>query len=82
MELNKAKLGMSKWYVCEKCNKKRKTTKIMEAHHIKSWDHYPKDRYNTNNGIVLCKGCHKKFHKKYKYDALDKPELLDEWLKK
>ena len=79
-ELNKAKLGGSKYYICIKCNKKRKTTKTLHAHHIKSWEKFPTERYNRENGCVLCIKCHNTFHKKYKYKALDKPELLKEWL--
>ena len=79
-ELNKAKKGLRKFYVCEKCNKKRKTTRVLHAHHIKSWEKFPKDRYDRKNGVVLCKYCHDKFHRKYKFEALDKPELLWEYL--
>ena len=81
-ELNKAKKGLRKYYVCEKCNKKRKTTRVLHAHHIKSWNKFPKDRYDRNNGVVLCIKCHNAFHRKYKFEALDKPELLYEYLKK
>ena len=79
-ELNRAKKGLRKYYVCEKCNKKRKTTRVLHAHHIKSWDKFPKDRYDRNNGVVLCKYCHDTFHRKYKFEALDKPELLWEYI--
>ena len=79
-ELNKAKHGLSKWYICRKCNLKRKTTRTLHAHHIKSWDKFPKDRYTIQNGVVLCKYCHNSFHKKYKFDALDDPKLLLEYL--
>ena len=41
-ELNKRKVGLSKYYVCVKCNKKRKTTRVLHAHHIFSWDRFPK----------------------------------------
>ena len=81
-ELNKRKIGLSKYYVCEKCNKKRKTTRVLHAHHIKSWDRFPKDRYDKTNGVVLCWKCHNAFHRKYKFEALDKPELLWEYLGK
>jgi 5-methylcytosine-specific restriction endonuclease McrA len=81
-ELNKAKKGGSKYYVCEKCDKRRKTTRVLHAHHIKSWEKFPKDRYDRSNGVVLCIPCHDKFHKKYKFEALTKPELLEEYLKK
>ena len=81
-ELNKRKKGLSKWYVCMKCKLKRKTTRILHAHHIKSWEKFPNDRYDRSNGVVLCIKCHDKFHKKYKFEALTKPELLDEYLEK
>jgi len=81
-ELNKAKKGLRKYYVCEKCNKRRKTTKVLHAHHKYSWNKFPTKRYDRSNGVVLCIPCHNKFHKKYKFEALDKPELLDEYLEK
>ena len=81
-QLNKIKIGLNKWYVCMKCKLKRKTTRILHAHHIKSWEKFPRDRYKRENGVVMCKRCHYKFHKKYGFDALDKPELLNEYLGK
>ena len=81
-ELNKAKKGLRRYYDSEKCNKRLKTTRALHAHHRKSWDKFPTDRYDRNNGVVLCWKCHNKFHKKYKFEALTKPELLDEYLKK
>ena len=81
-ELNKRKRGMSKYYVCLKCNKKRKTTRVLHAHHIFSWDKFPKKRYDRSNGVVLCIKCHNDFHRTYKFEALDRPELLVEWLGK
>ena len=79
-ELNKGKYGLSRHYVCVKCNKKRKTTKVLHAHHIYSWDKFPDKRYTIKNGVVLCKYCHDKFHRKYKFEALEKPKLLLEYL--
>lgn len=38
------------------CNSKTK----LNAHHILRWIDAPSLRYNTDNGITLCKGCHKK----------------------
>ena len=78
--LNKAKKGGGRHYVCEKCNKRRKTTQYLHAHHIKSWKKFPKDRYDRNNGIVMCISCHTKFHRKYKFEALSNPKLLTEYL--
>ena len=81
-ELNKRKIGLSKYYVCVKCNKKRKTTRVLHAHHIYSWDKFESKRYDKNNGVVLCWKCHNGFHKKYKFKALDNPILLVEYLGK
>ena len=80
-KLNRGRLGLSKWYVCEKCSKKRKTTMSLHAHHIFSWDKFPDKRYTIKNGVVLCKWCHDGFHYKYKFDALEKPELMLDWVK-
>ena len=79
-ERNKGRVGLSKWYVCVKCNKKRKTTRVLHAHHIYSWDRFQKKRYDRSNGVVLCWKCHNGFHRKYKFEALDKPNLLLEYL--
>ena len=79
-ELNKGKYGYQKYYVCVKCNKKRKTTRVLHAHHIYSWDKFPDKRYTMKNGVVLCIKCHNAFHRKYKFEALDKPNLLLEYL--
>ncbi len=78
--LNKGLYGMSRNYVCVKCNKKRKTTRTLHAHHIYSWEKFPRKRYTIKNGVVLCKWCHNGFHYKYKFEALEKPELLNEYL--
>ena len=80
-ELNKRKIGLSRHYVCLKCNKKRKTTRVLHAHHIYSWNKFEKKRYDKYNGVVLCIKCHNAFHRKYKFEALDKPHLLLEYLK-
>lgn len=31
----------------------------LEPHHIKKWSAYPNLRFKTNNGITLCRSCHK-----------------------
>ena len=51
-ELNKRKLGLSRGYVCVKCNKKRKTTRVLHAHHIYSWNKFPKKRYDKGGPVV------------------------------
>lgn len=42
-------------YTCKMCGAKKK----LEAHHIKLWAHFPELRFDVNNGITLCKKCHK-----------------------
>ena len=78
-ELNRAKRGLRKWYVCEKCSKRRKTTRALHAHHIYSWERHPSKRYLRENGMVLCISCHNKFHRKYRYLALANPDLIWEY---
>ena len=43
-------------YICQIC---LKPSHYLEAHHIKLWAMYPKLRYKADNGITLCKKCHK-----------------------
>lgn len=37
------------------------------AHHKNSWNAYPDERFNVDNGVVLCEKCHTDFHKSYGY---------------
>ena len=46
-------------YTCQACGEKGGR---LQAHHIKQWALYPKERYNVANGVTLCKKCHKKVH--------------------
>ena len=49
-------------YTCKMCgfvSKKGKYIPI-HAHHIKSFSKYPELRFDIENGITLCKECHKK----------------------
>ena len=82
MELNFRKVGLSRYYVCLKCKKKRKTTRVMHAHHEYSWHEYPDKRYDKSNGVVLCIRCHNKFHRKYGYKAVKDPKYLKEYLRR
>ena len=43
-------------FTCQNC---KRVGGYLEAHHIKSWSKYPKLRFVINNGITLCKECHK-----------------------
>ena len=44
-------------FTCQECNLRGVR---IEAHHIKAFSKYPKLRFKINNGITLCKECHKK----------------------
>lgn len=49
-------------YTCQVCaarNGQGKTV-ILHAHHIKSFPNYTNLRFETDNGYLLCKDCHKK----------------------
>jgi len=39
---------------CTQCG----TTQKLEAHHIKPFSLFPDDRYDVNNGVILCRACH------------------------
>jgi 5-methylcytosine-specific restriction endonuclease McrA len=53
-------------YTCQECGIRNQkglgVTVRLEAHHIKSWKEYPELRYDINNGITLCKSCHRELH--------------------
>lgn len=43
----------------------------MQAHHIKTREHYPELTLDENNGITLCKGCHEMIrHKEEKFEKV------------
>ena len=52
-------------FTCQCCEDNRGGNLI--AHHLDSWDWCKEKRLEVNNGITLCKPCHKKFHDKYGY---------------
>lgn len=49
---------------CQTCGARSKAgSRIsLEAHHIKSWAYYPESRYKVDNGVTLCKDCHRLLH--------------------
>ena len=64
-------------YTCYNCNKKGD----LNAHHLYSWKDYPNLRYDTNNGVCLCKKCHFQFHTIYGRGNNTKEQFI-EWLNK
>lgn len=47
-------------WTCQNCHNK---LKHLIAHHKKTVEKYPELIYNIDNGITLCRSCHKKLHK-------------------
>ena len=47
-------------YTCQACGIQSKVGVAVELHphHIKSFTHYPKLRFDINNGVTVCKDCH------------------------
>lgn len=43
-------------WTCQNCNMRGT---YLEPHHIKSWARFPELRYELDNGVTLCKECHK-----------------------
>lgn len=43
-------------WTCQTCGKRGV---FLEAHYVRSWSHFPKLRFDLNNGVTLCKDCHK-----------------------
>ena len=39
----------------------------LECHHLNAWHAYPDQRNDVLNGVVLCRGVHRAFHKHYGY---------------
>ena len=44
-------------YTCQECGTKEG---ILEVDHIKPFAYFPQERFNINNGRVLCRECHQK----------------------
>jgi len=47
------------YWTCRMCNIKQKSP---VAHHIKGFNEYPELRFDIDNGLTLCRSCHKKVH--------------------
>lgn len=56
-------------YTCQKCgarnNKGNGSAVKLNAHHLDGWHWFEEGRFDVNNGVTLCYGCHMDFHDKY-----------------
>lgn len=57
-EWRRAVLKRDGW-LCRRCPSRSE----LHAHHIKSWAEFPAFRYVVDNGLTLCKDCHKFEHR-------------------
>lgn len=46
-------------YTCQKCEQ---TGGTLNAHHIKPFAEFENERFNTDNGVTLCRECHMNLH--------------------
>lgn len=60
-------------YTCQCCGDRRGGNLV--AHHILNYSEHKELRTEIDNGITLCKRCHKNFHDKYGYTNNNKQQL-------
>lgn len=66
-------------YTCQCCGKKKSSSVKIEAHHLDGFNWCIEKRTDINNGITLCKDCHRDFHNKYGIGNNTK-EQYEEWI--
>lgn len=56
-------------YTCQRCGATSSRKHKLNAHHIKTFAEYPELRFEVDNGITFCKGCHKYEHTRRRQQA-------------
>jgi len=59
--------------VCLVCESR----KNRHAHHVNHSSYFPEQRFNVENGVVLCGKCHSQFHNNYKRSTREKCTRYD-----
>lgn len=49
---------------CVRCGKAKQGPRSLHVHHVKPWAEYPERRFELDNLITLCRGCHHEAHRK------------------
>ena len=62
-------------YTCRICGFTSQGGTGLNAHHLNSYDWDKENRTNIDNGITLCKDCHKDFHTHYGYGKNTKKQF-------
>lgn len=66
-------------WACQKCENRNGKGKaiILHSHHIKNFAEIKELQTSIENGITLCKKCHKQFHKIYGYTNNNESQLKE-----
>jgi 5-methylcytosine-specific restriction protein A len=51
-------------YLCTNCGQDCKGDRTRHLHHLKPWAEYPELRFDVDNIVTLCRGCHHDEHRK------------------
>ena len=60
---SKAVRSRDKW-TCLHCHTKPARRKSLHAHHILAFAQHPAERFNVDNGMSLCRLCHRAEHRR------------------
>lgn len=64
-------------FTCQKCKCRGGR---LQSHHIEGFGSNKDKRFLLDNGITMCYGCHKAFHKKYGKEGTNTLDQLEEFL--